>query len=504
MTRSVLLLWTALWLAGCSGGTDKPGPADGGPTDGGAAARKPLTLAQLKDPTQCKKCHTTHYREWASSMHAYAAKDPVFLAMNARGQRETKGELGTFCVKCHAPMAVLDGKTKDGLNLAELPAAYQGITCFFCHDADGVEGDHNAMLHLAGDTTMRGGIQNPKQPGVHRAAFSPFFDGNRLESSAMCGGCHDIVTPAPASVHLERTFAEYKMSFFTQPNGFDTCAGCHMRGTPGLAANDPPSNVPSRTVHEHVWPGVDVPLTDNPDRDAMQLAVQDCELAQSISLFTVDATPFGQFTFTIETAAGHNEPSGASQDRRLWLEVTAYDADGKAFFHSGDIADGELEEKPDGDPKQDKNLWLFRDRIYDAQGAPVHMFWQAAPSTDHPNGYESDVLQVGKTAMAGSHSRTRVYQILAPSASGSPALPARLTARLRMRPMGVDVLQDLVDSGDLDSAIISQMPTFTLQDAILEWKSSDLGKPVMANAAPIDCDTYRCMLDPSSSHCGKN
>ena len=42
-------------------------------------------------------------------MHAYAADDPVFVAMNKRGQRETNGELGTFCVKCHAPMAVANG-----------------------------------------------------------------------------------------------------------------------------------------------------------------------------------------------------------------------------------------------------------------------------------------------------------------------------------------------------------------------------------------------------------
>ena len=39
-------------------------------------------------------------------MHAYAAEDPVFLAMNQRGQRETNGELGDFCVQCHAPVAV--------------------------------------------------------------------------------------------------------------------------------------------------------------------------------------------------------------------------------------------------------------------------------------------------------------------------------------------------------------------------------------------------------------
>lgn len=54
-------------------------------------------------------------------MHAYAAEDPVFVAMNQRMQRETNGAAGTLCVQCHAPMAVRLGKTKDGLNLAELP-----------------------------------------------------------------------------------------------------------------------------------------------------------------------------------------------------------------------------------------------------------------------------------------------------------------------------------------------------------------------------------------------
>ena len=30
--------------------------------------------------------------------------------MNKRGQRETNGALGTFCLKCHAPMAVALGR----------------------------------------------------------------------------------------------------------------------------------------------------------------------------------------------------------------------------------------------------------------------------------------------------------------------------------------------------------------------------------------------------------
>ena len=59
-----------------------------------------LTRDDLLDPTACQGCHQDHYEEWAGSMHAYAADDPVFIAMNQRGQRETNGALGSFCVNC--------------------------------------------------------------------------------------------------------------------------------------------------------------------------------------------------------------------------------------------------------------------------------------------------------------------------------------------------------------------------------------------------------------------
>ena len=54
-------------------------------------------------------------------MHAYAADDPVFRAMNKRGQRLTNNALGSFCVNCHAPMAVHEGATKNGTDLATVP-----------------------------------------------------------------------------------------------------------------------------------------------------------------------------------------------------------------------------------------------------------------------------------------------------------------------------------------------------------------------------------------------
>jgi hypothetical protein len=489
--------WGLLVLLGCSSSGGAPAKGDAGVL----IAADTLTRAQLRDPETCKGCHPAHFREWSSSMHAYAAKDPVFVAMNKRGQRETHGELGDFCIRCHAPMAVIDQRTHDGLDLDRLPDKDRGVSCYFCHNVAGIDGDHNAMLHLANDTTMRGPIRDPLLPGAHHAEFSELFEDTSPKSSAMCGGCHDIVTRT--GVHLERTFQEYQSGIFSKsatgaPPAFDSCVGCHMPGEKAFAAVVP-GGAPLRTVHQHLWPGIDLPLTDFPHRDALRSAVEDCQLGvASVPFFTLEVTPPDLFTFQLETNAGHNQPSGAAQDRRMWLEFLAYDESGGLLDQasSGNIGDREIEDKPPDDPKWDPHLVMFRDHIYDAKGKPVHMFWQAAKSAAHPEGYESNALPVSTTTyIAGKHAVLKQYR-----ASGPAGLPARVTARLRMRPIGRDVLQDLVDSGDLDPAIAAQMPTLTF-GAQIEWTKEDgVMKTVSANPK-ADCSTYRCLLDPSSPAC---
>jgi cytochrome c554/c'-like protein len=484
-----------LLLAGCSHGRSTPAPGDAEPS--GAPAQ--LTRAQLLDPASCKECHPIHYREWASSMHAYAGRDPVFVAMNKRGQRETHGELGDFCVRCHAPMAVLDKRTGDGLDLDRLPDQQRGVTCYFCHDVVGIEGDHNAMLRLANDTTMRGPIRDPLPTRAHQAQYSEMLEETSPKSTGVCGGCHDIVTRT--GVHLERTFEEYRSGLFSKsatgaPPSFDSCVGCHMPGQKAFAAT---GSVDLRSVHEHLWPGIDVPLTNFPHRDALRSAVEDCQLGlASVSFFTLEVTPPDLFSFQVETKAGHHQPSGAAQDRRMWLEFLAYDESGALLeqVSSGNIADGELEEKPEDYPSRDPNLLMLRDRIYDARGKPVHMFWQAAMSGAHPAGYESNVIPVAATSyIDGTHVLLKQYR-----ARGPHGLPARVTARLRIRPIGLDVLQDLVSSGDLDPALVTEMPTLTFGVQI-EWTPKDgLMKTIRANPTS-DCKSYRCLLDPGSQYC---
>jgi len=435
-------------------------------------AQYALTREELMDPEQCKACHPKHYEEWASSMHAYAADDPVFRAMNRRGQRKSGGELGAFCVKCHAPMAWLEGATTDGLNLDELPKQFKGVTCYFCHNAIDVGEHFNNDVRLANDATMRASIDRPVRSSAHATQYSAYLDGNRRESAELCGSCHDVVTPA--GVHIERTFAEYKDSLFGQlDEGFETCAGCHMPGRSGRAAELP--NAPERTVHEHLWPGVDVALSPFPGRDIQRQAI-DCELAFNTRIRSVQHDGLGTFTVSSETSAGHRQPSGAAQDRRMWFEVVAYDADENVVFESGLVGDAEPVEKAPSDPDYDPQLVLYRDWVFDADGELTHDFWEAAPSTAHPEGYEALTLPYAVDP-AVPHTISARYAI--------PQYRAieRMTVRLRLQPIGIDVLEDLVRTGDLAASVVDRMPTFTLHGAAVEWRP---GEPTLRSLLPDD------------------
>ena len=448
-----------------------------------------LTREQLLDPLQCKSCHPKHYREWASSMHAYASEDPVFIAMNQRGQRETQGQLGDFCVRCHAPMAVREGATKDGLNLPALPAELKGVTCYFCHNATSADQPFNNHIALANDTTMRAGIRTPVASAAHGSLYSGFHDRNSADSARLCGSCHDVVNPH--GVQLERSFLEYQESLFGKSGpGFDTCAGCHMPGKPGRAAEGVDLNTPPRTVHEHLWPGVDVALSTFPDREAQRLAVE-CALGLNARFYAITLSPLGELLVKVETSAGHHQPSGTAHDRRLWLEVIAYDAAGAVLFQSGVIQDGELEDKPVGTAGYDPQLALFRDWLYDEHGQPTHMFWEAAPSSEYPTGYAS--LTLPPALMLGTaHTLDARYQLL------DAARVDRVQLRLRMRAVGIDVLNDLVQSGDLDAAVLPALPTFELRGASVMWRPD--GTMVPLRVDPPACpDAYQCLLSSDCS-----
>jgi Cytochrome c554 and c-prime len=448
------------------------------------------SLDQMLDPQTCNQCHQTHYSDWSGSMHAYASDDPVFLAMNARAQRETNNAVGSFCVQCHAPMALMMKATTNGLNLASVPQKLKGVTCYFCHSVDAVNGSHNDPLHLATDLTMRGPFPLPGSTdqatpnSVHKSEYSQLHDRSKASSATLCGACHDITTNLGADA--ERTFAEWQASVFSTPAYGDTCGECHMAQSTNL---EPVANYPgvaARELHAHNFPAVDQALTPGfPNAAAQQTAIQSF-LDSTLQTAVCVESRGGQSSLRViidNVAAGHGFPSGAAQDRRFWVEIIASQA-GNVLYQSGVVPVGS---NPVVSP--DPDAWLMRDCIFDQNGKPVSFLWQEAS-------FDGNELPAQLTAdmtdprFYQSHVYWR-FPLLTDSDMYFNGTPDTVTVRFRLQAIGSDVLQDLVSSGDLDPSVASAMTTLEVGSNMnLVWNAQTATLSYMESGnIPLTCAT---------------
>ena len=454
-----------------------------------------LAPEALQDPNACRECHPTHHADWSGTMHAYAATDPVFRAMHARGQRETNGELGLFCVSCHAPMAVQTGVITEAnvrdFDFDTLDARTDGITCYFCHNVERVTGDHNNPLQLAMDSTMRGGIKDPVDNEAHHSAYAELMDNDFDDNdSSMCGACHDIVTPS--GVHLERTFLEWQGSIFaTNPDKSArvSCGSCHMEPFDDVVADAPGVTRRPFGRHDHKFPGIDQALVDFPQRAEQDEAVRTF-LEGSSKIVGAARTPGtappggvcvqpdGIFVRIDNISVGHNFPSGSAFDRRAWLEVIAYDAEvgGNVVFQRGVVPDG-MDPEDLGEPDL-LGLW---DRAKKANGETAHFAWEVASIEDRrdPLGRLADVLTPATTNVPTEpefdHSVKKLFTAAAPLRNQIK----RVEARLLVRPLSFALLEDLVASGDLD--LTSLAPQNTLVVSTSTWLDSTKNATTFCN-----------------------
>jgi hypothetical protein len=448
-------------------------------------------IAELEDPSTCMQCHPTHYDQWSGSMHAYASSDPVFVAMNNRGQREA--QLGTFCAQCHVPMAVVDGRTDfTDFDPTALPPTEQGITCYFCHNVKAVAADHNNGLEVALDQTMRGGAKNPADTPAHDSEDDKTLMASDTNQSTMCGSCHDVVTPAPNNVALERTYTEWQASLFatTDPTAFlpQTCSGCHMIATDGVIAQGPGLNVANRPsgLHDHSLPAIDQALIAGfPNTAAQATGIQGI-LEGAIAVvgppppgmpgsaspggICVDPGGGGEITVRVDSfQIGHMYPSGAAQDRRSWLEVIAYDASNTILLQSGVVPDN-MDPEDIGDDLVNctapgtESCSGFWDRAVKADGTPAHFFWEVTNETSH-------LLRPPVTRDPNSplfdHSTTAQYIL----GANYPNVD-HITVRLRTRAFNYAMLNDLVTSGDLDAQYATAINTIDATGTVKTWTKS--------------------------------
>lgn len=229
----------------------------------------------------CGKCHQKIYDEWRVSAHAYAAISPMFHKFEQKITELSQGTIGTFCVRCHAPVATQLNFPRSG-SLVDAPSVFrEGVTCVACHRVrtpfgkvngerivqpgplqapvyGGIGGDGVAEAISKADNYKLKLDPNSKKPGQEIHLQGIKFE--QLSHSSFCQPCHQVaVNPGIA---LEVVWAQYRASP-AHAKGI-SCQDCHMGLVPGKAqgyAQGPAAEMngkwvrPNRKHANHVFYG---------------------------------------------------------------------------------------------------------------------------------------------------------------------------------------------------------------------------------------------------------
>ncbi len=200
--------------------------------------------------SQCAKCHQKIYDEWRVSAHAYAAVSPMFHKFEQAITQLSQGTVGTFCMRCHAPVAMQAGHPRE-TSIFDAPYVYrEGVTCIACHRVQEAYGTVNGERRIEPgelqDPVFGGiggdGVQrvladkdnfkvkldpHDKSPSqvIHRDGIK--FE--QLSNSGFCASCHQVdVHPGIA---LEVVWAQYRAGPACKKGV--SCQDCHMGEVPG-------------------------------------------------------------------------------------------------------------------------------------------------------------------------------------------------------------------------------------------------------------------------------
>ena len=275
-----------------------------------------FSYGDFKRPGNCKGCHSVIYGEWRQSLmsHAYTHEwDQVEYFRLALPQAEKLDKVAGVkagCIGCHSPLAFLSG------DIPPRPAAgktraNEGVSCEVCHHitASTEAVPFNFSFVPEPGKVMQGPRKDARSP-VHKVAYSEF-----LRSPEFCASCHDEQSPYGAWV--KSTYREWKAGPYAREG--TRCQDCHMYRAQGRAASMGKDRM---DLAHHVFHGSHFP---GKLAGAVDLALypRKTEVSRGSTL-----------SFTVQLfngKVGHFIPSGSTEERMLWLEVWAVDAEGRRY-----------------------------------------------------------------------------------------------------------------------------------------------------------------------------
>jgi MYXO-CTERM domain-containing protein len=325
---------------------------------------------QLEDTDSCAPCHAypngaQHQGEpiyspmgWQGSMMANAARDPIFWAGVAIASQDDPTHTED-CVRCHSPRAFLGGRG-DAISVDELlPNDLDSIDCDLCHRMidDGETPPGNAR-YVIDDISVNGQVpkRGPFSYGVDMPPHPWTDQGDLQASSELCGTCHDVTTARErvdddgvgmgTAFNEQRTYSEWLNSAFSQPgDDFRSCQDCHMPAiddAAGCGDFENEGKVHATGVRRHDLVGANRFMTEvimsiygdagtgdvydgfyehsleRMDEFIQTAATLDVDFPGAVDLADGFALPV-----TVTNETGHKLPSGYSEGRVMWVEVTA-------------------------------------------------------------------------------------------------------------------------------------------------------------------------------------
>ncbi len=275
-----------------------------------------LKYGDFKKHTMCKGCHREIHQEWSQSLmsqsftHEWDQVEYFKLALPHSKKLEKVAGVKAGCIGCHSPLAFLSGdippkEAKAGTR------ANEGVSCVVCHHTTGTTEAEpfNFSFTIAPGKTINGPRKDAKSP-AHGTKYSEF-----LRSPQFCATCHDEQSPYGAWV--KATYREWKAGPYAKEG--TRCQDCHMYRAEGKSAS---MGKKRKDIAHHVFHGSHFA---NKLAGAVDLALYAKKKKADLG---------AKFTFRAELfngKVGHMIPSGSAEERMLWLEVTAIDAEGNRF-----------------------------------------------------------------------------------------------------------------------------------------------------------------------------
>jgi len=283
--------------------------------------------SDYEKPESCKSCHTRIYQQWSQSMmsqaytHHWDEIEYWELAVPHGDKDPTFKAAADGCNGCHAPLAFLAGDVPPP-RPSENSRANESVSCDLCHTITGISGDPVNFNWISEPGRTKYGAKEGLESPHHITKFNDIYT-----VADYCGSCHNEQNPF--GLWVKSTQIEWEEGPYAEQGV--PCFVCHMPKAPGRSAPMAEEGM----VAQHIFLGAH---NEAKVKSAIEVSIHPDERE----------IPYdGAVVFQVElfnAKAGHKIPTGSVEDRILWLDVRAVDAEGKEYHLPVDLKGFEGEE----------------------------------------------------------------------------------------------------------------------------------------------------------------